>query len=199
MPRRKQPGHYHHGSLDRALIEAAVELTAEGGVEAWSLSEAARRVGVSTAAPYKHFKNKSELLDAVAVHGLDAVRRAIERGLAESEDAREQLVAVMRGMVRLARRRPALYGLTFSGVRKDTIAQLEKASPESAFGVLRAAVAAWRAAGLLRHGDDVSAAIVLWAHAHGLASLVASGRITVSEKRAMALAEDHAASLLDGL
>ena len=74
--RRKQPGQYHHGSLARALIEAAIELTAEQGIQRWSLVEASRRLGVSSAAPYRHFKSKSELLDAVAVHGLDAVRRS---------------------------------------------------------------------------------------------------------------------------
>ncbi len=199
MARKKSAGHYHHGALDRALVDAAIELTTSRGVESWGMSDAARHLGVSTGAPYRHFKNKTELLDAVARHGLVATRDSILRAVAKSDDPRAQLVAVTRGQVRLACRQPTLYRLTFSGVRRDTWKKLAGADPQSAFGTLRAVVERWQEAGLFRAGDPVATAILLWAHTHGLASLVATGRIEMSERRALALGEAHVLALLDGI
>jgi AcrR family transcriptional regulator len=62
---KKAKGHYHHGDLKAALIEAAAVILETRGLDALSLREAARRAGVSEAAPYRHFKDKAALLDAV--------------------------------------------------------------------------------------------------------------------------------------
>ncbi len=73
------PRPYHHGDLRRALVEAAVRLVEADGPGAMSLRAVAREAGVSPAAPYHHFKDKSELLDAVAHEGwekLDLAFRA---------------------------------------------------------------------------------------------------------------------------
>ncbi|HEY6106105.1 MAG TPA: helix-turn-helix domain-containing protein, partial [Anaeromyxobacteraceae bacterium] len=61
---------YHHGDLRHALVEAAVRLVAERGVQGFSLREAAREVSVSPAAAYRHFEDKAALLGAVALDGL---------------------------------------------------------------------------------------------------------------------------------
>ena len=65
---------YHHGDLRNALLEAAVRLVAQKGPEGFSLREAAREVGVSPAAAYRHFADKLALLTALAAdaHGRDA-------------------------------------------------------------------------------------------------------------------------------
>ena len=60
---------YHHGDLRRALIDAARRLLESEGPSALSLRAVAREAGVSPAAPYHHFKDKGELLDAVAGEG----------------------------------------------------------------------------------------------------------------------------------
>jgi AcrR family transcriptional regulator len=57
---------YHHGELRTALIEATFELLREVGLTGFSVAELARRLGVSTAAPYRHFAHRDELLAAVA-------------------------------------------------------------------------------------------------------------------------------------
>ena len=62
---KKPKGHYHHGDLKAALIEAAAVILETRGLEALSLREAARRAAVSEAAPYRHFKDKAALLEAV--------------------------------------------------------------------------------------------------------------------------------------
>lgn len=75
---------YHHGNLRQAIIDAAVELVGEQGVEAMTLREAARRAGVSSGAPFRHFANKRELVLALAEQGMARLRQAIETALAAS-------------------------------------------------------------------------------------------------------------------
>ena len=60
---------YHHGNLRDALVEAAVDVVREGGPEALSLRELARRVGVSHAAAYRHFADREALVDVVKTLG----------------------------------------------------------------------------------------------------------------------------------
>jgi AcrR family transcriptional regulator len=70
---------YHHGDLRAALIDAGTELIAEGGLSALSVAEAARRTGVSAAAPYRHFPSRQDFLVAVAAqaaHDLDDSMRS---------------------------------------------------------------------------------------------------------------------------
>ena len=75
---------YHHGDLRAALVGAARELVAEKGVAGLSVAEAARRAGVSAAAPYRHFEGRAALLSAAAT---DAGRQL----RAEMQAALEQL------------------------------------------------------------------------------------------------------------
>src|SRR3982074_1431728 len=73
---------YHHGDLRRALVDAALALIAEGELGTFSLREVARRAGVTPAAPYHHFKDKTALLAAVAEEGFVALRARLEAALA---------------------------------------------------------------------------------------------------------------------
>lgn len=67
MTQTKKP--YHHGDLREKLLTAATELIAIGGVENLSIRKLADNVGVSRTAPYHHFKDKNELLCAIAEKG----------------------------------------------------------------------------------------------------------------------------------
>src|ERR1039458_3009864 len=71
---------YHHGNLKQALLEAAIELIAETGPRGFTLREAARRAGVSHNAPYRHFRDRDDLLAAVATDGFDRLTRAMAPG-----------------------------------------------------------------------------------------------------------------------
>lgn len=85
---------YHHGALRPALIDGAREILAERGHEQFSLDQVARRAGVSTAAPGRHFSGKDELLAAVAEQG-------VAQGLKESPASRHRpLVAPVQGLPR---------------------------------------------------------------------------------------------------
>ncbi len=68
---RGQKIRYHHGDLRRGLMDAAVTLIDIHGRAALTMREAARRVGVSEAAPYRHFASLDALLGAVALEGYD--------------------------------------------------------------------------------------------------------------------------------
>jgi AcrR family transcriptional regulator len=86
---RGQKTRYHHGDLKRALLDAAVTLIDIRGRDALTLREAARRAGVSEAAPYRHFANLDELLGAVALEGYEMLIADLEiagtaRGLREA-------------------------------------------------------------------------------------------------------------------
>ena len=70
-PEERLPDRYHHGDLKTALIRAADEILAEHGLEGFSLRAAARRAGVSAAAPAHHFGDTAGLLSEVAVLGFD--------------------------------------------------------------------------------------------------------------------------------
>src|SRR5277367_6509136 len=74
------PKPYHHGNLKKALLQAALELTAETGPRGFTLREAARRAGVSHNAPYRHFRDRDALLAAVATEGFDRLTHAMARG-----------------------------------------------------------------------------------------------------------------------
>ena len=80
-----KPGTYHHGDLRNALIDAATALAREGGPDAVVLREAARRVGVSSAAAYHHFANRDQLNQAVKQRALAVLTGRMQAALAEDE------------------------------------------------------------------------------------------------------------------
>lgn len=75
---------YHHGDLRRVLVEAALQLVSEGGMDAVSVREAARRAGVSPGAPFRHFPSRDALMQAVAEEAQRRFRAEIEAALAAS-------------------------------------------------------------------------------------------------------------------
>lgn len=107
----KQRGAYHHGNLRQAIIDAAVEVVSESGVEAMTLREAARRAGVSSGAPFRHFPGKRELVLAVAEQGMAILRRDMERRLAQckSENPLVRMAVLAHAYVQWAMQHPTHY------------------------------------------------------------------------------------------
>ena len=104
---------YHHGDLKAALIDGAVELIAERGERQFSLAELSRRLGVTVAAPYRHFANRDELLAAVGVRALQAFGEALAGQASEQDPPEQRLAAMAAGYVRFAAEQPALFGVVF--------------------------------------------------------------------------------------
>jgi AcrR family transcriptional regulator len=128
MPTSARGGRYHHGDLRAALVDAAVEVIAERGLRGFSMAEASRRLGVTTAAPYRHFADRDELLAAV---GVRALRTFAAMATAEAADAlspEQRLAAMARAYVRFAGEERPLFGVLFiSGLDKNRFPELARA------------------------------------------------------------------------
>jgi len=126
MPAKR--GRYHHGDLRPALVDAAIDVIAERGVRDFSMAEASRRLGVTTAAPYRHFADRDELLAAVAARGL-TVFAVMLSGAAGAADTPAQRLAAMAGAyVRFAaQQRPLFDALFSSGLDKSRHPELQRA------------------------------------------------------------------------
>lgn len=85
---------YHHGSLRTTLIETGLELVSEKGIAVFTLRGVAKRAGVSTAAPYHHFKNKAELLEAMASQGWAMMGERFRIASEDKETPMEKLAAI---------------------------------------------------------------------------------------------------------
>ncbi len=168
---------YHHGNLREALIESALGLIAKAGPNGFTLAEVARAVGVSGAAPYRHFRDRNALIGEIARQGFD---RFAEQLFAAWDDGKPNPVgaieAVARAYLGFARREPAFYAAMFEpGFSLDEDAAL-LASSERAFGVLRlAADAATRAMPAQSRPPALMVALHIWSMAHGVASLFIEG------------------------
>lgn len=168
---------YHHGNLREALIQAARQLMAEHGLEGVTLSEAARMAGVSPAAPYRHFKDRSNLVTALAVQGFASFAQTLEK--AWNNGVGGPLAALMRvgyAYIEFARRQPAFYTAMFeSGIDHGSDPDLSRES-NRAFGVLRDAAAAMHAQlPEDRRAPPLMIALHVWSMAHGISSLFLRG------------------------
>jgi AcrR family transcriptional regulator len=175
---------YHHGHLRAALLDEAERTLRERGVEGLSLRELARQVGVSHAAPRRHFPEREALLDALAETGFvrlgEEVRVAID---AAGEDVPAQLQAVATVYVGFAIRDAALLELMFSNKAVGRAATREQASRLfAAFGEL---ISRGQEAGVLPSGDPDRLSLLVIATMQGIAALVSSGRIPAEQGDAL--------------
>lgn len=192
---------YHHGDLARALIEAALEHIKREGVEAFTLREAARAVGVTHAAAYRHFEDKRALLANIAEEGFRALSADL-RDAAQSEgDALSRLTSIGRAYVRFAFREPARFRVMF-GPRLNFDRRFPglEAETQKAFRILLDAIEQGQKNGELIEGVTRDLATALWTSAHGFASLVLHRKIIVrSAARAEAYYVEIVRPLLTGL
>ena len=111
IPRKAR---YHHGDLRGALIQATRQLLVERGAENFSLSDACRLAGVSTAAPYKHFHDKDEILQEIVMQGFDALsERLVARCLSAGEGTMAGIMAMGEAYLDFARSDTAVFRLMF--------------------------------------------------------------------------------------
>lgn len=162
---------YHHGDLRRALIEAARRILEAEGPGALSLRAVAREAGVSPAAPYHHFKDKAELLDAVANQGWEMLHCALTHARQVVKEPRAQTVELGLAYVRFARDNPALYRVMYDCSRnQENLPDHLHGDSDSAYCEVRDTLIG---AGADPH-DEVGlelATVAAWCAAHGLAEM----------------------------
>ena len=169
---------YHHGNLKEALLQAALGLIAEKGPAGFTFADAARMAGVSPAAPYRHFRDRDELLSSIAQRGFEQFEALLAQAW---DDGRPDTVTaferVGKAYLAFARNEPAYYSAMFeSGLPVDASPTLMAAS-ERAFAIIRAA--AERLAALAPPGvprpPAMMMALHIWSMSHGVASLFSRG------------------------
>jgi AcrR family transcriptional regulator len=121
-------GRYHHGDLRSALVDAAIGVIAERGLRGFSLAETSRRLGVTTAAPYRHFADRDGLLAAVAVRALSVFAAMLAADADAAEAPAQRLAAMAGAYVRFAAQQRPLFDTIFnSGLDKSRYPDLQRA------------------------------------------------------------------------
>lgn len=192
---------YHHGDLARALIEAALEHIKRDGVEAFTLRQAARSVGVTHTAAYRHFEDKRALLANLAEEGYRVLASDLREASQIEGDALERLTAIGRAYVRFAFREPARFRVMF-GPRLNFDRRFPglEAETQRAFRILLETIEAGQKNGELIDGAPRDLAFMLWTSSHGFAALVLHRKIIVrSAARAEAYYAEIVRPLLTGL
>ncbi|MDI1452106.1 TetR/AcrR family transcriptional regulator [Polyangium sp. 6x1] len=199
MPRRP-PRPYHHGDLPRALREGALALIEERGPMGFTLRELARRVGVSHAAPYRHFADKRALLTALAAEGAHRLADAVDAALtAAGPDLRARFLAAAHAYVRFAMDHPGYFQAMFS-TDADPNDPAHVNGRERSLGLLYRYIAEAQAAGYFGEGEALSYVIPVFAMHQGLAVLAMSGAFATLGMPDIRAASDLAhGRLLDGL
>ena len=171
---------YHHGNLRDALVEAGVDVVRDGGPEALSLRELARRVGVSHAATYRHFADREALVDVVAERALASLVAEVHHRLETIDEsdpvtrARRRLVEIGVGYVAFAMTESGLFRLLFTAY-PDAPDGKGDGDGEDPYGMLNQALDDLAEVGYLAERDRAGADITCWAAVHGFSVLNVEG------------------------
>ena len=176
--RGRREGGYHHGNLKEALVQAALDLIANKGPAGFTFAEAARSAGVSPAAPYRHFRDRDELLASVAQQGFEQFESQLTAAWDDGRpDTPTAFQRIGKAYLAFARENPAYYSAMFeSGVPIESNPALLLAG-ERAFAVIRAAserLVAMAPPGVPRP-PAMMMALHIWSMSHGIASLFGRG------------------------
>jgi AcrR family transcriptional regulator len=181
VTQEKARGRYHHGNLPTALADAAARLAREGGPEAVVLREAARRVGVSPTAAYRHFANHDDLLHAVKERALADLAERMETEISASgeladpvADALRRFQAIGLGYVRYAVAEPGMFRTAFCRTDKPPEAAVDPSTTRP-FQMLTQTLDTLADHGKIGPQRRPFAELAAWAGVHGLAILLIDG------------------------
>lgn len=173
---------YHHGNLKQTLLQEGLKMLEEHADGKFSLRELARRVGVSANSSYRHFRNKDDLMLALAIEGHLLFAKGQMDAFTKTEGSvKARFLATGLAYCRFARQNPALFRLMFGPVSKanedEQLCQVREAN----LTALKASLAV--VLGLEPHSEELAAAADgAWATVHGLSHLILAGVISGSEE-----------------
>ena len=189
----EQNRRYHHGNLRQALLEQAMVALRDGGVDELSLRELARAVGVSHAAPRRHFPDRQALLDALAIEGfarLGAVMRdAVASGDPEFEPTLQRCA---HAYVTFATTDAALLEVMFAGKHTEKVDEAAALS----FAPILELILRGQAEHVFEYGDPERIGLMLLSVIHGIASLRSGGMLAPEQLKW--LVDDAIANFLRG-
>jgi AcrR family transcriptional regulator len=190
---------YHHGDLRRVVIDTALAMLREDKGWQFTLREVARRAGVSHAAPYKHFPDKSALLAELAALGFNQLRDEIADALRRPlRSARAEFMAAAKAYIQFGTANPSLYRLMFSAdVDKGAFPKLDEAGA-GAFAELTGILERGQQSGAFKKQPVRGQAAATWALVHGFAMLAIDGQLQPDKVGAKPI-DAVLACLLEGL
>ena len=172
---------YHHGDLKTQLVEAVRQLLEEKGPEGFSIAEASRLAGVSTAAPYKHFKDRPAILKAVALDGLARLEADMRASIVDlPKGSLARINAIGHAYIDFARNGPGVFRLAFGLTEghNDDPDLMEQG--QACFAILLTAVA-----DVLKLAPDAPEvgfrAYMLWSFVHGHCFLVIDEKLSTKK------------------
>ncbi len=193
---------YHHGDLRDALILAAAQLIEENASVDFAMIDAARRAGVSSAAPYRHFKDKDALLEAVsqlAFLGLTAATREV--AASHPVGSEQSIIALGKAYIAYVMKHRAFYDLMWGdmGLRGFEAADMDIKT--SGFYVLVESVQHWCDGMSMSDYNAQELAVKLWAVGHGLACLAMNQQLDkfLPHVDVYSLLESSTGTFLEGL
>ncbi len=165
-------GRYHHGDLRQALIDATRQLLIEKGPENFSLADACRLAGVTTAAPYKHFRDKNEILEAIAEQGYDDLAEQTTAAVkAAGEGTLAGMIAMGGAYLSFATSQTAVFRLMFGQNASIKQAQNVAATGRDCFSKVIEQVEIYCRRNNVE-GNPQLIALQLWTFVHGASCLL---------------------------
>lgn len=180
VPATTDESRYHHGNLRSALLDAAERGLREHGADQLSLRDLAREIGVSHAAPRRHFPDRQALLDALAETGFARLDTALRTALAAADDDfPARLRATMIAYTRFATENAALLELMHTSKHRPGATRILEAA-EAPFGLMIDLIAQGQEQGALEAGDPQQLGMVLYATVQGITTII-NGNLVASE------------------
>jgi len=174
---------YHHGNLPAVLLDSALQLIAEVGPTGFTLRELARRAGVSHNAPYRHFRDRDDLMAAVATQGYRELTHAMRRAAQNHTDPLDQLKQAGLAYITFALRRPEHFAVMFDGpVSLETEHAGSSEAAKEAFTTLVRFVQGCQEAGQFPSGEPQNFTLLAWSMVHGVAKLAITKRLPFRTK-----------------
>jgi AcrR family transcriptional regulator len=163
---------YHHGDLREALLAAAEQLINEKGAENFSLADACRLAGVSTAAPYKHFRDRDQVLEEITARGFDTFAiRSMQAVEARGVGTLEGITAMAQAYVAFAVEHQAVFRLMFGQNPVLKTAEIVQAYGNRCLGRVIEQIAIFCEKNAIQ-GDSKLLGVQVWTFVHGTASLL---------------------------
>ncbi len=183
---------YHHGDLKTELIKKGLKILDEEGYEAFSMRKVAKVCNVSQTAPYRHFKDKNELIKAIAINAMREFDESLERAFLEEGDPKAQLKAMGRYYIRFFAEKPEYMRLLFFSQAQAWMREAVKneylCTDEHPYSALERAVKNYKAAYPNDERTEDEMIVYCWGLVHGIAVLVVNGELP-GDENALALAD----------
>jgi AcrR family transcriptional regulator len=180
--KRKPRRAYHHGNLQRALLDEALATIRREGVDGLTLREIGARLGVSRTALYRHFTDKRALLAAVATEGFRTLRQHLVAAWEEGGRGLDAFDSMGAAYVGFAIANPSHYRVMFGGAIDPKVCGPELAAEAAgAFQALVDALSSLQRENAVRADDTLTMARYVWSVVHGVAMLGIDGQLQSSD------------------